>query len=448
MKIFLPIQFSIKGLLILIFITGIIRAEEAPKLLPWSQQIEIRESWLHQRHEMLLGLMRQQQIDMWIVINEEFHDDPATQYIAPPRPYTGRRDIFVFADDGSDQLKKHAITGYAEDNLRRYFESPEEPRRASEVLPELYDKYQPETIALNTGGGRGVTRSLTHDSYLFLTEVLGSEAAAKFVSAAGLLEDFYDTRIPDETEHYRTAVALTEWMVKQVFSNDVITPGKTNIGDLRRWLYDSMWDHGVKTWFQPDFRLQRRGKSKATSRGFLAVAKEEWVIERGDVLHVDFGITYMGLDTDWQKMAYVLLEGETDVPEGLKAAMKNTNILQDALMKRHSRPGRTAGEVYTATMQEMEERGIQAQIYSHPLGPQGHGLGASIDFRAARSGDNARQSKKLRKGAYIAIELNTKTPIPEWDDQEIYIMMEDDAYLTDEGWVFFRPRQEEFFLIK
>ncbi len=144
----------------------------------------------------------------------------------------------------------------------------------------------------------------------------------------------------------------------------------------------------------------------------------------------------------------MLPEGETDAPEGLKAAMKNTNILQDALMIRHSRPGKNRGEVIQKRCREMEERGIQAQIYSHPLGPQGHGLGASIDFRAANSGDSERQAKTLRKGSYIAIELNTKTAVPEWDGQEIYIMMEDDAYLTDEGWVFFRPRQETFFLIK
>jgi len=49
--------------------------------------------------------------------------------------------------------------------------------------------------------------------------------------------------------------------VKQVFSNEVITPGETTIGDLRRWMYDAMWEHSVGTWFQPDFRLQRRGMS-------------------------------------------------------------------------------------------------------------------------------------------------------------------------------------------
>lgn len=423
-------------------------AEQKPELLSWSKQIEVREAWLHKRHQMLLEILRRHEIDMWMVVNEEFHDDPVTQYIAPPRPYTGRRDIFVFIDAGDQGLRKIAITGYSEEALQRYFESPDEPRPAKEVLPELYEKYQPARIALNIGGRRGVTAGLTLGSHQFLSDIMGKEATDKFVSSADLLEEYLDTRIPEEFEHYKAAVHLTEWLVKRVFSNEVIIPGETTIGDLRRWMYDAMWEQGVGTWFQPDFRLQRPGTPNPTSRGFLAVAKEKMVIERGDVLHVDFGITYMGFDTDWQKMAYVLLEGETDAPAGLKAAMKNTNMAQDALMQRHSRPGRTAGEVYTATMAEMEERGIKAQIYSHPIGNQGHGLGASIDFRAARRGDKQRQAKKLRHGSYIAIELNTLTPVPEWDGQEVYIMMEDDAYLTQGGWKFFRPRQEVFFLIK
>lgn len=427
---------------------GPAHADDAPKLLSWSKQIEVRESWLPKRYEMLLNLMRKHDIDMWIVVNEEFHDDPVTEYIAPPRPYTGRRDIFVFADGGEQGLQKYAVTGFSEYNLQRFFVSPDEPRPAKEVLPELYEKFQPERIALNIGGRRGVTAGLTHGSFEFLSEILGAEAASRFVSAADLLEDYLDTRIPEELQHYRTATHLTEWLVKRVFSNDVITPGKTTIGDLRRWMYDALWQHGVGTWFQPDFRVQRRGTPNPTSRGFLAVAREDVVIQRGDLLHVDFGISYMGFDTDWQKMAYVLREGETDAPAGLKAALKNTNILQDALMKRHSRPGRTAGEVYKATMQEMEERGIRAQIYSHPVGNHGHGLGASIDFRSARRGDTQRQQKRLREGSYIAIELNTLTAVPEWDEQEVYIMMEDVAYLTPEGWELFRPRQEAFYLIE
>jgi Xaa-Pro aminopeptidase len=156
----------------------------------------------------------------------------------------------------------------------------------------------------------------------------------------------------------------------------------------------------------------------------------------------------MGFDTDWQKMAYVLRPGETDAPDGLKAAMRNTNALQDELMLRQARPGRSSGEIYRATMAAMRERGIEAMIYSHPIGLQGHGLGASIDFRGAVRNDSLQPAPRLRPNSWISIELNTATPVPEWGGRKLFVMMEDDAELTDAGYRFFRPRQESWYLIR
>ncbi len=414
-------------------------------LLTWSEQTAVRDAWLVKRHEMLLPMMRRHGIEMWIVVNEEFHDDPLTEYVAPARPYTGRRDIFVFVDAGGEGLRKVATTGYWEESVASFFESPVDPLPAGAVLRDLFERHQPATIGLGIGGSRGVTRSLTHDAYLFLAQALGSEAEQRFVSAEPLIEEYLATRIPEEREQYGRLVALTEDITRRALSGKVIEPGVTTVGDVRRFMYDELWRHGVRTWFQPDLRVQRRGMENVGSRGFLAVAPEETVIEPGDLVHIDFGISYMGLDSDWQKMAYVLLPGEEEVPPGLKAALANTNALQDALTLRASRPGKTAREAYEATMLEMEERGIQAQIYSHPLGNQGHGLGPSIDFRGA-GGEAA--SKVLVEGSYISIELNTRTPVPEWDGQEVFVMQEDPAHLTAEGWRFFRPRQEAFYLIR
>ena len=424
------------------------KAPLMPKVLPWSQQIAVREQWLAKRHQMILPMMRKHGIDMWIVVNEEFHDDPLTQYIAPPRPYAGGRDIFVFVDTGEAGLRKIAITGFSEENLKQFFESPDEPRPADKVLPELYAQYKPHKIALSFGGRRGVQRSLTHDSYNYLADKMGTEATQHFVPAADLIEEYLNTRIPEEFATYQMMVRLTDSLTRRALSSEVIHPGKTTIGDVRRWLYDQLAENRVSTWFQPDLRVQRRSRKNDTSRGFLAVAPEATVIERGDVVHLDFGITYMGLNTDWQKMAYVLLPGEKDAPTGLKNAMKNTNTLQDSLTLR-ARPGRTAAEVYTQTMEEMKQKGIQAQIYSHPIGNQGHGLGPSIDFRSAQRTDIAASAAKpLLKGSYLSVELNTQTPVPEWDGQKVFIMMEDDAYLTDAGYKFFVPRQEAFYLVK
>ena len=423
---------------------------QLPKLLSWSQQMAVRESWLPKRYEILLQIMRRQGIDMWIVVNEEFHNDPTTESIAPPRPYVGNRDFFIFVDAGDQGLKRIAVSGYAEENLRRFFESPEDPKPAAKVLPEIYSLYKPKRIALNMGGARGVMRSLTHDSFLFLTQTLGPEASVKFVSAADLLEEYFDTRIPEEFEHYSTLVRATDVLTRRVLSNEVITPGKTTAGDMRRWLYDQIMALGLRTWFQPDIRVYGKEADNKMSRGFPAVADESTVIQRGNIVHVDFGMTYMGFDSDWQKNAYVLPAGEDDAPAGLKKGLANTNLLQDALMIRASRPGLPAGEVTRKAMDEVSKMDFDAYIYSHPIGYQGHGLGAGLGygFRPGSKADPASMPKLLRKGSYISIELNTFTAIPEWGGKKIPVAEEDDAYLTDEGWKFFQPRQERWYLIK
>ncbi|HPV74633.1 MAG TPA: M24 family metallopeptidase, partial [Gemmatimonadaceae bacterium] len=133
---------------------------------------------------------------------------------------------------------------------------------------------------------------------------------------------------------------------------------------------------------------------------------------------------------------------------GLKAAMKNSHTLQDVMMKTYSRPGVPVADVYDSTMADMKRRGITAMIYSHPIGNHGHGLGAAIDFRSAQRPELGASGKKLRKGSYISIELNTRTPVAEWEGQDVFVMFEDDAHLTDDGWVFFRPRQESWYLIR
>ncbi len=425
------------------------RVPQADSLLPWSQQIAVRESWLTKKHALLLPMMRRYNIGMWIVVNEEFHDDPVLPFVAPPRPYTGNRDIFVFIDAGADGLKKFAITGYTEENLARFFDAPfTEPRPPAATLRDLYQQYKPATIGLGIRGTRGQTRGLGYDAYRFLAETLGPAAESTFVSAADLVQEYLDTRLPDEMPHYTAAVAVTEAIVKRALSNDVITPGTTTVGDVRRALYDMLGAAGVRTWFQPDLRVQRAAGEVATSRGFLAVAPESTVLQPGDVVHIDFGISYMGFDTDWQKMAYIMKPGERDAPAGLKAAMRNANALQDALMLRQARPGRTGGTVFTGTMAEMKTQGIEAMIYSHPLGNHGHGLGTSIDFRSPLRSDTTALNARLRLGSYQSIELNAATPVPEWGGKKLFIMFEDCAYLTENGYRFFRPRQEQFYVVR
>ncbi|MSR03017.1 MAG: M24 family metallopeptidase [Gemmatimonadetes bacterium] len=437
---------------------GLLAMVQQPLVVPpWSAQLATRESWLAKRHEMLLPMMRRHGVAMWIVVNEEFHADPIVPTIAPPLPYAGNRDFFIFADDGGNRVKAFSITGYPEEQINAYFEPMSEGRNPSKMLSDLFRRFRPKTIALGIEGSRGVTRTLTHATFQLIQQAIDStpecrapSAECRVTGSEALIEDHLDTRIPEEFATYQHLVKITDQIAKKALSNAVITPGKTTVGDVRRFLFDEYARRGATTWFQPDVRVQRLGggnyelgKHSATP-SVPGPALEGTIIKRGDVVHIDIGITAMGFDTDWQKMAYVLKAGERDVPAGLKKAMANTNALQDAVMRPCSRPGRLNTEAYDCAMAEMKERGIEAMIYSHPIGNQGHGLGAGVSFGSAPG----RAGKPLRLGSYISIELNTATAVPEWRGQKVYVMMEDDAHLTEEGWTFFGPRQTEWYLVR
>ncbi|CAN5287152.1 M24 family metallopeptidase [soil metagenome] len=415
-----------------------------PPLLSLREQANVREMWLKKRLDtMLLPMMRKHNVAMWIVVNEEFHSDPVTDSIVPPIPIVGRRDFFIFADNGKT-LDKFAVVRYEEERLKNHYTLISPPRdKTAETIKKLVEERDPKTIALNMGGGRGQSDGITHDAYKFLAETLGEKYESRFVSGGKFITDFLDTRLPEELEHYKTAVLVTDILTRRAFSNEVITPGKTTVGDVRWWFMQQINNLGLTTWFQPDLRVQRQAKANSNSQQFLSVADESTVLQRGDLIHIDCGLIYMGLSTDWQKHAYILQKGEKDAPEGLKTALKNTNRLQDAIFA-VARPEMTGAEVYEAAMAEMKKQNIEAMIYSHPIGTQGHGLGASIDFRKTIGG----AEERFRLNSFTSIELNTATKIPEWNDQKVTIMAEDDAVMTEKGYEFIRPRQTEFYLIR
>ena len=391
----------------------------------------------------LLAMMKRHGVDMWIVVNEEFNTDPVVPHIVPPIPMVGRRDIFLFIDQGQ-RIERIAMMRYNEERVGNHYRVMQPPReKLTEELKRIVDERNPKTIALNIGGTRGQQNGLSYDSYKYLAEALGPANEKKFVSAAALLTEFMDTRVPLELEHYRSAVHLTDLITQRALSNEVIVPGKTTVGDVRWWMLQQVNDLGLTVWFQPDLRVQRQSAQTETSGPFLDVAKESEVIRHGDLIHVDFGLDYMGLSTDWQKMAYVLKPGEKTAPAGLTAALKNTNKLQDIIFS-IARPGMTGTQVYERSIAEAKQQGIEAMIYSHPIGFQGHGLGPSIDFRGNMGGGVSR----ILNGSYMSIELNTSTPVAEWGGQKVTMMAEDDAVMTAKGYEFVRPRQTDLYLIK
>ena len=426
-----------------------------PQLMGMRAQYELRLDWLEMKHAMLLEQMRDHGIEMWIVVSEEFHPDPVTQYVAPALHYTRRRDVMVFVDAGEDGLTSYSDYWRPTDDYRRFFEPLPAARNARGIqntrtgLRALWEMYDPETIGLNMGGNRGHDSGLTHDSYQFLVDALGPGAESRFVSAVRLVEDVFDTRLPGELEPYRSLVLATDVIAQRALSNLVITPGVTRAEDIRWFFEETIAELGVggRPWFEIHVAVQRYDPDTGEMIPYVHPAPDDLVFQRGDIIHLDCGFDYLGFASDWQKVAYILRDGEDDVPEGLKTALTNANLVHEAFAS-EPRPGMSGWEATLAIAARLQGVDFLPSLYSHPIGYHGHALGPSINARNMDLSSRPSRDSYLRDGAYRSIEFSATTAIPEYDGGTVTIPMEDDGYLTSEGYQYFRPYQIEWYVVR
>jgi len=426
-----------------------------PELLGVREQYELRVQWLEKRHGLLLGMMRQHGVGAWIIVNHEFNDDPATEHVAPDLVYVGRRELHVFVDAGEAGLLRFSSFGRPNADHARLFQPlppVESEAGGGDVgtrLKGIIDRYRPATIALNMGGERGHNSALTHDAYQFLVAALGPETEHRLMSSRELIEEYFDTRLDEELEHYRQLVFATDVLAQQALSNVVITPGITTAADLKWWFSQQIADLGVggEPWFEIHTAVQRFDPETGATIPYAHPAPDDLVYQQGDVIHLDTGFDYLGFASDWQKVAYILRDGEDDVPEGLKVALRNAGIAQQAMLA-GPRPGMSGRQATIATMAILEGVDFLPSLYSHAIGHHGHALGPGINARNMVLGAPPARDSVLRPGSYRSIELSATTTIPEWNNETLTIPFEDDAYLTDQGYVLFRPPQTSWYLIR
>jgi Xaa-Pro aminopeptidase len=310
-------------------------------------------------------------------------------------------------------------------------------------LAEIVAERDPKQIAINVAENFPLADGLSHGMHQQLVAALGPYAE-RLVSKPALAVGWLETRIPEEMAVYPHVVRLARSIIAEAFSDRVITPGATTADDVRWFMRDRIKALGLSTWFHPSVNIQRSGQDafSITSMG-LASAN---VIQPGDLLHVDFGITYLGLNTDTQHMAYVLRPGETQAPDGLRAGFAQANRVQDLLMAEF-RAGRSGNEVLLAADAACAAEGLRQNIYSHPLGLHGHGAGPWIGGWDTDGAIPGRGDLLVYPNTAWSIELNATASVPEWGGQEVRFMTEEDAFFDGEQIRFMDGRQTELTLI-
>jgi Xaa-Pro aminopeptidase len=312
------------------------------------------------------------------------------------------------------------------------------------LLRKLIEQRNPATIAVDISRMHAFSDGLSAGEREALEDALGPKWVSRVVRAENLALEYQSLRLPEMLPVYRQMVQLAHHIIQQAFSNQVITPGKTTTEDVVWWMRQELNRMGLTTWFQPSVEAQR---AKMPVGGVLS-DRNPVIIQRGDVLHCDFGITAVGLNTDTQHMGYVLREGESEPPEGMRKALAVSNRLQDLVMER-MRTGRSGNEVLADSLAQMRQEKIDGSIYCHPVGDRGHGAGPLIGLWDRQQGVPGRGDVLLLPNSWFAIELQAATPVPEWNNQPLRVALEEDAVLDSDGsvrWVF--QRQSQFHLVR
>jgi len=431
----------------------LVLAAQVPSLPPLRQQAAMQQEWLRLRLERHLpALMRKHGVQMWIVACREYAEDPAFFSLVSPTVFAARRTtIYIFFDRGPGQpLERLALGGDSNGGLYEVYRDPDVANREIygdnqwQLLRKLVDQRHPSNIALDISPTHAFSDGLTVGMHDKIVAALGPGYKSRIVPAENLALEYQELRIPEMLPSYRQMMEIVHSLISRAFSNEVITPGKTTDADVVWWLRQKVNDAGLGTWFQPSVTVQRKGLTASSPIN----RKDGIIIERGDVLHTDFGITAMRLNTDTQHMGYVLREGETDAPAGIREALKNTNRLQDLTLER-MHPGRTGNEVLADVLHAMREAKIDGSVYTHPIGDHGHAAGPLIGLWDLQAGVPGRGDVRLLPGTWFSIELQATTPVAEWDGQKLQVALEEDAILDEQakmGWVL--KRQSEYHLVR
>jgi hypothetical protein len=418
-----------------------------PAILSMKERAEIVDRWLEIRFETVLPrLMRRENVDMWVIVAREYNEDPVIETMLPATWLAARRrTILVFFDRGEAQgVERLAVARYDIGKSIQGMWKPEEVPDQLERLRQVIEERDPKAIALNRSKTFALADGLTDAEHDSLLEALPPKYEERIVSGERLAIGWLETRTPEEMQVYPGVVKIARSIIAEGLSERVIQPGATTTTDVEWWYRDRIAELTLDTWFHPSVSVQRA--EAASQRESFASRPEEETILPGDLLHVDFGISYLRLNTDTQMHAYVLRPGEKEAPAGLREALSTGNRLQDILTSQFA-TGRSGNEILKAALEQAKQEGIRPSIYTHPLGFHGHAAGPTIGLWDRQDGVPGPGDYPLFPDTAHSIELNATVSIPEWNGKDVRIMLEEDAFFDGEKTWYIDPRMEELLLI-
>lgn len=418
------------------------------QILPLREQSKIINELLADRFNNLLPvLMDKNDLDLWVIVSREYNEDPVLKTMLPPTWLSARRrTILVFYRNKERNLfEKLAIARYdVGENIKASWDMKQFPNQW-DALINIISTRNPKKIGINTSTNHNHADGMDVTDYNELIQKLPAAYKSKVVSAETLAVNWLETRTEREMQFYPQLVNITHKIIEEGFSEKVITPGITTTDDVVWWFREKIRSLGLETWFHPSVSVQRNDPQNFEHLRSFSNRPKDDVIQPGDLLHVDIGITYLRLNTDIQQHAYILKPGETDIPPAIKIAFTKANRLQDILTTQF-KLGKTGNQILADALAQAKKENIEAVIYTHPLGFHGHAAGPTIGLWDQQGGVPGAGDFPMNYRTCYSIELNAATEIPDWK-KSIRIMLEEDGYFDENGFRYIGGRQKEIYII-
>lgn len=248
-------------------------------------------------------------------------------------------------------------------------------------LKAILASQQPRTIALNTHTELAFSGGLHAGERDAIEASLGEYWADRFVLEPMIAVEVVATMVDSRLGWYRKLMETAWAIIEEAFSSKQVTPGETTTLDLEWWMRERIQSLNYTTWFQPSVYILTEDDCSmcSESRTQKFPGDKDHVIQYGDIIHTDFGVSAMGLNTDTQHVGYVLKPGETedDIPESVLEGLRKGNRLQD-ITRAYMKIGATGNEILRSIHRQMEQENIQGKIYCHATGEFGHSAGTVI----------------------------------------------------------------------
>ncbi|WP_290811478.1 M24 family metallopeptidase [Aquidulcibacter sp.] len=416
------------------------QASALPPILKARDRATTENAILAERLDTIIPMiMREQGIDLWLLVAREYFEEPVVaSMLDAENMHARRRTILIFFDPGAGKsIERLTVSRYGLGGLFAPAWDPKKQPDQWQAVADIIATRNPNKIAINTSDLYQFADGMTLSQYQKFTAALPKPLQGRIVSGEALAIRWLETRTPSEMAIYPTLMRLAHGLIGEAFSRAVITPGVTTAEQVQWWYRDRLLQLGLEPWFHPSVGIQRKGV-----KGML---EGDEVIQPGDLLWTDFGITYLRLNTDMQHLAYVLKPGETEAPAGLRQGLANSNRLQDILTRQFA-VGRSGNEVLARARAEAIAAGLDPSIYSHPIGLHGHGAGPSIGFWDNQNAD-PRGAGLIAANTAWSIELTTFAAVPEWDGQRVDFRAEENAFFDGKEVRYLDGRQIELTLI-